>query len=174
MFKKISQPFKNKLADKQYGFSNLATLAIMLLIAFGVSQYQQRHMTQGQAPTVHGIDYSQGPTLVYFWASWCAVCQTTSNSVSTLAKKTKNDTISGQVISVALSSGRDNEITRYQQQQGYQFKTINDDQGLISQQWGVAVTPSFFIIDTQGNIHSTSTGITSPWGMKLRLWLAKN
>ena len=138
----------------------------MLVIVLIITQYQQRNMTTGKAPIIKNIDYSQGPTLVYFWGSWCPICKTTSPSISTLADEDQY-----QIISVALSSGSDKDILNYQQEHGYTFKTINDDNGQISQQWGVEVTPSFFIINKEGEITSTSTGMTSLWGMKFRLIL---
>ena len=149
---------------------NLKTLGLMLVVVFAITSYQQRAMITGKAPELHGIDYRNGPTLVYFWASWCSVCKTTSAFVSILADEEKNP--GAQIISIALSSGNDDQINHYLQEHGYQFDTLNDDNGQMSEQWGVTVTPSIFIIDSQGGISHTSTGITSLWGMKLRLWLA--
>lgn len=154
------------LTNKHFWISNLKTLALMLVIVLIITQYQQRNMTTGKAPVLDNIDYINGPSLVYFWGSWCPICQTTSPSVSTLAEENEY-----QIISIALSSGSDRDIQSYQQEHEYTFKTINDNNGQISQQWGVEVTPSFFIINKEGEITSTSTGMTSLWGMKFRLWL---
>lgn len=147
--------------------SHLKTILLMLVVVFAVTQYQQRDMNTGQAPNLEGINYNNGPTLVYFWGSWCSICRTTSPSVSTLAHENNN-----QVVSIALSSGNNNEVNAYLNEHDYQFESINDDNGQISKSWGVAVTPSIFIIDSSGDIRFTSTGMTSLWGMKLRLWLA--
>jgi thiol-disulfide isomerase/thioredoxin len=167
MQSKFRHTMKTTLKDKKFWLSNLKTLALMLVIAFGITQYQQRSMIKGPAPAIAGIDYSEKSTLVYFWGSWCAVCKTTSPFVSSLA--TDKDY---QVISVALSSGTDNEIENYLRKNNYQFDVVNDNSGDISESWGVAVTPSIFIINQEGKISYTSTGITSLWGMRLRLWLA--
>lgn len=139
----------------------------MAVVVFAITQYQQRDMNTGQALNLPNIDYSQGPTLVYFWGSWCSICSTTSPFVSTLAQEDNRN-----VISIALSSGADSEIEKYLMEHNYDFEAINDDSGQISKSWGVAVTPSIFVIDTKGDIRFTSTGMTSLWGMKLRLWLA--
>jgi thiol-disulfide isomerase/thioredoxin len=147
--------------------SNLKTIFLMLVVVFVVTQYQQRDMNEGQAQILESIDYSNGPTLVYFWGSWCSICSTTSPSVSTLAQESNHN-----IVSIALSSGNDEEVHRYLNENDYVFSAINDDNGLISKSWGVAVTPSIFIIDSKGGIRFTSTGMTSLWGMKLRLWLA--
>ena len=167
MQSKFSHTLKTTLKDKKLWLSNLKTLGLMLVIAFGISEYQQRSMVEGDAPLLSGIDYSEKPTLVYFWGSWCPICKTTSPFVSTLA--TDNDY---QVHSVALSSGTNNEIKSYLLEHNYQFPVINDNDGDISESWGVAVTPSIFIINQEGKISYTSTGMTSLWGMRFRLWLA--
>jgi peroxiredoxin len=102
------------------------------------------------------------------------VCKTTSPAITNLAQENADGSADKayNIISVALSSGSDEEINAYLTQQEYQFDAINDDNGQISKAWGVAVTPSLFIIDSSGDISFKSTGITSLWGMKVRLWLA--
>lgn len=173
MFTKYRKRLIAYLTHTETWISNLKTLAIVAVVFIGVTQYQQRNMSQGTAPAIsfndHArlaeVDYSKGPTLVYFWGSWCPICKTTSPSVSTLA-----DEGHYQIISIALSSGSDEEIQNYQKEHEYNFKSINDDNGKISKQWGVAVTPSIFYVDTEGEITAISTGMTSLWGMRFRLW----
>jgi len=77
-----------------------------------------------------------------------------------------------QVITIALSSGNQKEVQRYLQENDYQFPVLNDPDGKISQAWGVSLTPTFFIINSQGKVSSVTTGISSAWGLKIRLWLA--
>lgn len=163
----LSHKIKSSLMDKNFWISNAKTLTFLIIIVTAITQYQQRSMIRGLAPTLPGISYSEKYTLVYFWGSWCPICKTTSPFVSTLAEEGDYN-----IVSVALSSGSDAEITRYQIENGYQFKTINDASGEISNSWGVSVTPSIYIINTEGEITYISTGMTSLWGMRLRLWLA--
>ena len=193
----MRQAIINKLSNKRFWLSNLKSLAIMITLIASITYYQQRNMVSGPAPAlsaqlINGDTFTLMaqnntlPTLVYFWGSWCSVCKTTSPSVSTLAlenappatsqddQPSYNQTSNQRynIVSVALSSGSDEEISHFLDQQGYSFNTINDHSGQISQAWGVAVTPSIFILDPNGNISATSTGMTSLWGMRLRLWLS--
>lgn len=167
MRKRVSDKIKSRFKDKKFWISNTKTLALMLIVIVSITQYQQRTTIEGKAPILSGVDYSKKTTLVYFWGSWCPICKTTSPFVSTLAEQADYN-----IISVALSSGSDYEITAYQQEHNYQFNTINDDNGDISSAWGVNVTPSIYIVNTEGIITHTSTGMTSLWGMRLRLWWA--
>ncbi|OBX04782.1 thioredoxin [Gallibacterium genomosp. 3] len=105
------------------------------------------------------------PILLYFWGSWCHICQFTSPSIASLA----NDGV--QVISVALKSGDNQVVQDYLRQHKYDFLTVNDPQGELSAQWQIQVTPSIIIIKN-GKIVHTTTGLSSPWGLKLRLWLS--
>jgi thiol-disulfide isomerase/thioredoxin len=164
---KILKPF----TQRAFWQSLLQTLLLVGVISFVISSYQQRHMVSGMAPALPGFDWqnrqNKGPVLVYFWGSWCGVCRAVSPGVSTLAESAHYE-----VISVALSSGSDDQIRQYQQKHDYHFATINDDSGHISERWGVKVTPSLFIIDAKGEISFTTTGISSAWGLRIRLWLA--
>ncbi|PYA56163.1 protein disulfide oxidoreductase, partial [Serratia marcescens] len=43
--------------------------------------------------------------------------------------------------------------------------------GTLSAQWQIGVTPTFVVV-SQGKVVQSTTGWTSYWGMKLRLWWA--
>ncbi|AHG18795.1 alkyl hydroperoxide reductase [Chania multitudinisentens RB-25] len=105
------------------------------------------------------------PLLVYFWASWCAVCRFTTPDVAKLVAGGSN------VLTVALRSGSDQQVERWLAGKKLQLPVINDPQGSLSAQWQIGVTPTFVVI-SQGNVVQSTTGWTSYWGMRLRLWWA--
>lgn len=109
----------------------------------------------------------QRPVLVYFWGSWCGVCRQTSPSVDKLAKSADYP-----VVSVAVNSGEPNEVQQYLSQHGWQFLTINDEDGKIFTDWQGQVTPSFIILK-DGKMVQGLTGIHPAWELKLRLWLLR-
>ncbi|WP_413529389.1 protein disulfide oxidoreductase [Rahnella inusitata] len=107
----------------------------------------------------------QRPLLVYFWATWCGVCKMTTPDVAKLAEE------GGNVLSVALRSGDEDKIRQYLAAKNIAMPVVNDPRGELSAQWDIGVTPTFVMID-KGNVVSTTTGWTSYWGMKARLWWA--
>ena len=147
-------------------------ISIIIVIGLGADLWRSQSMASGQAPeliakSVQGnnldlITMSQEkPVLVYFWATWCAVCSSVSPSVDFIADNY-------QVVTVALTSGEPQRIKQYLNAKQYNFNVINDPKGEISRTWGVSVTPTIFVID-KGEITSVTTGFTSPMGMWLRL-----
>ncbi len=105
------------------------------------------------------------PLLLYVWATWCGVCRYTTPSVAALA----ND--GGNVMTVALRSGDNAALARWLAHKKMALPTINDASGQLSQRWEVQVTPTLIVI-SRGEVKSVTTGWTSGWGMRLRLWLA--
>ncbi|EGM69364.1 protein disulfide oxidoreductase [Shewanella sp. HN-41] len=168
--------WSQKLRSPRFWLKQLRDLAIMALVLYGVSRYLQRDMVTGQAPALSGIAIDGShlalnttqtePTLVYFWGTWCPVCRVTSPMIETVGQDHR-------VISVAVASGSDSEIQRFMDEHEYHFPVLNDDSGEQSTQWGAMAFPAIYIIDTQGNIRYVTSGVTSSWGMKFRLWLAQ-
>ncbi|MCS3407792.1 protein disulfide oxidoreductase [Serratia sp. AKBS12] len=107
----------------------------------------------------------QRPLLVYFWASWCGVCRYTTPSVAKLSA------LGGNVLSVALRSGDDAQVAGWLASKRVSMPVVNDPGGTLAARWQIGVTPTFVIIDKGRVVHGT-TGWTSYWGMKLRLWWA--
>ena len=105
------------------------------------------------------------PTLLYFWRTWCGYCRYTSPAINDLAKE------GYPVVSVALRSGSTQEVADYLAEHQYSFTTVNDPQGELANQWEVGVTPTIIILHN-GKMDLATTGWTSYWGLKVRLFLA--
>lgn len=150
-------------------------ILIVIVVGLGADLWRSQSMASGEAPQLiseslqgNNIDLiamsQEKPVMVYFWATWCAVCSSVSPSVDFMSNNY-------QVITVALNSGEPQRIKQYLNAKDYNFSVINDPNGLISQAWGVTVTPTIFVIN-KGEITSVTTGFTSPMGMWLRLLVA--
>lgn len=105
------------------------------------------------------------PMLLYFWGSWCHFCEVVSPSIQQFSDE------GTEVLGVALKSGSMEEVRAYLQENGYSFSTINDPTGDFSRGWDIQATPTILIIK-DGKIINHTTGYTSYWGLKFRVWLA--
>ncbi|WP_375320382.1 protein disulfide oxidoreductase [Aliivibrio logei] len=104
------------------------------------------------------------PVLLYFWGTWCPICNIVSPSISWLASD-------HQVVSVAITSGDNKRLSQFMNYKEYDFPVVNDSTGNISKEWGVTATPSIVIINN-GKVSSITTGATTPIGLWLRLFFA--
>ncbi|MCU7800214.1 MAG: protein disulfide oxidoreductase [gamma proteobacterium symbiont of Lucinoma myriamae] len=164
-----------RLKTKQFWIRIARDGIILIAILYLFNLYQTRNMPDiapalyAQLISGESVELSQmikgSPVLIYFWGSWCPICSYTSSTVTELSREY-------QVITIALSSGSEEQVFSYLKKNKYYFPVINDPDGIISQKWGVFVIPSFFIINSHGEISSVTTGISSVWGLRFRLWLA--
>lgn len=157
----------------------LRELAVWLLIGAAVSlavdYFRQPALPQNVSATslqtldgrtldLHAIS-QQKPLLLYVWATWCGVCRYTTPSVASLAAD------GGNVLTVALRSGDNAALEKWLTRKKLALPTVNDPSGQLARQWDIQVTPTLVVI-SQGEVKSVTTGWTSGWGMRLRLWLA--
>lgn len=118
----------------------------------------------GQTVTLETLSADK-PLLVYFWASWCGVCRFTTPDVAQLYDEGNN------IMTIALRSGSGEEVMQGLSRKGMTFPVINDPSGIISQNFQISATPTLLVV-YKGKIIATTSGWTSYWGMKLRLWWA--
>ncbi|PKG37257.1 protein disulfide oxidoreductase [Psychromonas sp. Urea-02u-13] len=153
----------------------LKFIVIITLFSLAVDYWRSQDMPKQAIPplvttTIKGdwVDIEkmshEAPVLLYFWATWCPVCEFVSPSVDWLSSD-------HQVVSIAITSGEDERLNQFMKHKEYNFSVINDDKGAISQQWGVTATPSIFIVKN-GEVSSITTGATTPMGLWLRLLFA--
>ncbi len=165
--------------------------ALLLVTAlYALQLWLGRAMVSGQAPTLiaddlygqpvdlaqragqpeqnigHALAQEAGqPTLVYVWATWCPVCALMESTVNALAQDHR-------VISVAMQSGTASEVQQHLSAHKLDFLTVNDPEGQIARQWGVAAVPASFIVLPNGEIHARTRGYSTSLGLRARLWWA--
>lgn len=120
-------------------------------------------MSDGQYVDVIEKSYEE-PVVVYFWATWCPACKFVSPSVSWIS-----DYYS--VMGVSGASGNNERVEQFMRSQNYQFNNINDPRNQIMQEWKIGVTPTIYILKN-GEITSITTGVSTPFGILARIWLA--
>ncbi len=152
------------------------TVLLLVAVVVGIRAWQQRNMADGAAPALQGITLAgrpyvlplrpARPVLVHFWASWCPVCRAEQGTIAAIAHDHPD------TITVAMQSGRPEEVARHMREQGIEFPVVNDADGRISRAWGVHAVPASFIIAPDGEISFVEVGYTTEIGLRLRLWLA--
>ena len=160
---------------RRWAREGIIFILLALAVMWGVDQYRKPTLPASFSATpMQSIDgkthdiaaLSQDrPLLIYVCATWRSICRFTMPSVDKLAKE------GGNVVSIALRSGDDAKLARWVEKKQLTMPVINDKNGALSQQWQVSVTPTLIMV-SKGEVVSTTTGWTSYWGMKLRLWWA--
>ncbi len=167
-------PTKKTPAQKWRSFAIKALIFIAVIIAFRA--WQQRDMVSGPAPGLQGVTlagqpyqlpaHPQRPVLVHFWATWCPICKAEQGAIDAIAHDNPN------VITIAMNSGKPEQVAKHMQEQGLGFTVLNDPDSSISNAWGVHAVPASFIIAPNGQIRFVEVGYTTGIGLRLRLWLA--
>jgi hypothetical protein len=62
-------------------------------------------------------------------------------------------------------------VADYAEEHELGFSIVNDPDGDISRAWGVSVTPTLAVV-YRGQIRSMTSGVTTPPGISLRLWMS--
>jgi len=159
----------------------LLEIALFVGVLLAVRAYMAPDLPKGHiAPltvsTLSGKTVTLGqpgekPTLVVFWATWCGICHVEMPWLDSLSKSEKGY----RIVAIAMQSGSTSAVRKYLDKNGLDHLTVvNDPRGLIARRFGVTVTPTLLFFNPKGGIATAETGITSSWGIRLRLWWLAN
>lgn len=172
--------------------SHLLTLALFLAAMLAVQAWQTRHVTGGALPAsaldvpvpVLGADgrlrqSSLGAELaalqrahpgrnvgLYIWAEWCPICKTIQGTVDGITRD-------HPVLTVAMQSGPPEAVARYLGPRGLAWHTVVDPRALVASALGFGAVPAFVVVTPDGQLRWPTVGLSSGWGLRLRLWLAR-
>lgn len=166
---------KNHQRPRRRWVGWLVQVALVVAVVGLIQWWQARDLAHGVAPGLVGVsldgstyrlDVSDGPHLVYFWATWCPVCRLQHGAIQAVAT-------GHPVVTVATASGGAGAVAAYLEDRGgRQVPVVLDDDGHVGRQWGVAGVPAVFIVGRDGRIHHAGIGYTTSLGLRVRLWLA--
>jgi thiol-disulfide isomerase/thioredoxin len=103
---------------------------------------------------------------LYVWADWCPICKTIQGTVNGLTQD-------HPVITIAMQSGPPDKVARYMVSRGLAWRTVIDPRSVVPGALGFGAVPAFAVITPQGELRWPTVGLTSGWGLRLRLWLAR-
>ena len=102
------------------------------------------------------IDLAAGfdgkPTLLWFWAPWCSVCNREASTVQSAAAQYGDQV---DFFGVAWS-GSDDQFAGFVDDHGLTFPQISDDPGLVYERFGVAFQPAMVVIQPDGTLERLS------------------
>lgn len=102
---------------------------------------------------------------LYVWADWCPICRTLQGTVNGLTQD-------HPVITVAMQSGPPEKVAGYLAGRGLAWHTVVDPRSAIPGALGFGAVPAFAVITPQGELRWPTVGLTSGWGLRLRLLFA--
>ena len=106
------------------------------------------------------------PVLVHFWATWCPTCKLEASNIDTISD-------SFQVLTIAVKSGSNQDINKFLKENELNFKVVNDNSGMIANEYNLAAYPTTFIYDKNREVVFSEVGYTSTFGLYLRMWWAE-
>jgi thiol-disulfide isomerase/thioredoxin len=151
----MSQKFKRYLKDA------LTILVVMTITANILSYYRSTDLNTQPLD----IDYKfkeNKPILLHFWATWCPTCKLEASNIQALSKDY-------EVLTIAVNSGSNKDIKEYMDENGFDFRFINDYDGLFAQNFNISAYPTTFIYDKNKNLVFSEVGYTSTIGLYLRM-----
>ena len=91
------------------------------------------------------------PTLLMFWATWCGICRDELPWIHDLDVRAKDMGL--QIVAVAFSDDK-NAVTKYveKHQSTFSFPTAFDAGNKVATRFRVRATPTFFLLDGNGDI----------------------
>ncbi len=158
----------------------LRDLLIVALIFGVVNWVQTRSVPDGPAPAFEArLATGQSIALhdwlathpgqavgVYFWAEWCPICKAQESTITRLRED-------WPVLTVAMQSGDAPAVRAHLAQRTLDWPAVVDFDGALTRSFGLNAVPGFVIIAPDGTIRSASVGLSSSWGLRLRLWWAE-
>lgn len=165
------------LGDRRVG----TALQVLALVAiwFAVSAYQtRRHVGHGGAPAftlidlsgreVSLADYRQKKVVLHFFATWCGVCKAELPSVRAVHRGLDDDEV---LLGIAADSDDPETLRRFAREHGLEYPILLAS-GDVLRAYGVNKFPTNYYLNGDGSVSSSSVGLSTLIGMKLRLLAA--
>lgn len=154
------------MKDKIKHYIKEITIFFIVMIVFAniFSFYRASELNKHALDINYSYDKSK-PILIHIWATWCPTCNIEASNIQSISQDY-------QVLTFAVKSGNDFEITKYMLDNELNFNVINDEDGLYARKFNISAYPTTLIYDKDQNLVFSDVGYTSTLGLRLRMWYA--
>jgi thiol-disulfide isomerase/thioredoxin len=154
-------------------------LALLILVLWAIHAWQTRELPLGE-PAPHSVlsllgrgDFGRvvqpGEVgVVYFFAPWCGICR---NSIGNLDELVQSGKVSW-ASAVALDYSNEAEVKEFVSSTDINLPVFMGSQ-VTASEWAIRGFPTYFVIDSGGNIDSRSVGYSTKMGLWMRVWMAE-
>ena len=139
----------------------VVTTLLMIFVISMVLNYIRKPDTDSVLPNIKSMLIS-GDEISFIGD--CPTCKLEASNLESI----KDD---AHFISVAVNSGSDDELKSFMQERGYTYDVVNDEDGKLSERFGVGAFPTTFIYDCNGTLKFSEVGYSTTLGLKARLSL---
>jgi cytochrome c biogenesis protein CcmG/thiol:disulfide interchange protein DsbE len=113
-------------------------------------------LTSLSGEAVNLSDYEGQVVLVNMWATWCPPCKAEMPTIHDYYKAHKDD---GFVVLAINSQEEASNVNSFIQAAGFTFPVLLDSRAEVMSQYNVRGLPTTFIIDRDGNVQHTHSGL---------------
>ncbi len=155
-----------------------AIALLMIFVVSNVMSYLRKPMLESNALPQIEVKLLDGtlftnrsvdgkPLIIHFWATWCPTCKLEAANIQSISEKYS-------VLTIAVQSGDNRKIETYMKENGFDFKVLNDTDGVWAKKFKVEAFPTTFIYDGKGELKFTEVGYTTTAGLLARISMIKN
>lgn len=162
-----------------------AALHVLVIVGlwFAISAYQTRGHTGhdgGPAPafklsdlsgrSVSLTDYRHKKVVLHFFATWCGVCKAELPSLRALARGLDEDEV---LLALAADSDDVEALRRFAREHELDYPILLGSSEVL-RAYGVNQFPTNYYMNGDGSVSSSTVGLSTLLGMKLRLLIANS
>ncbi|NVJ49152.1 MAG: redoxin domain-containing protein [Gammaproteobacteria bacterium] len=118
--------------------------------------------------TLNTRSLNDKPTVYYFFAPWCKVCEYSIDNLTALEPQWREDKVN--VLIIALDYSSLNEVTAYIDRHQLPFPVALGSR-TIAERYKINGYPTYYIADAEGILNWVSVGYSTELGLITRLQL---
>ena len=156
-------------------------ILLMVAVFAGVMMFQTwDHVGSGEAAPSFDLPQLGGgeavstqelrgkPTLIYFWAPWCGVCEASSHNVDAVHEAVGDEY---NVLSVALEYSDVASVQSFVDRNDAKYPVLLGSSN-VTADYAVGAFPTIYVLSADGEVVSSVVGYTTEIGIRARLWWA--